>query len=509
MEQTRKRSRTNRVLQGIILLLLIALAAGAFTTEVNAAAKKKTLIVYYSRTNTTQQMAKKIQKVTGADMVRLKTKKAYPSDYDAMLETAQREQNENARPELAGRIANWSQYDTIILGYPIWWGKQPMAINTFLESYDFKGKKIVPFCTSGGSGISASVSSIKRVCPKASFGKGKDVTDATRSSLEKWLKANRIALKSDKSSTKSSKPKATVKIGKKNVTKKTYSLKKGSKATIKVSAANLKGKKKVTFTSSNKKVAAVTKKGIVKAKKSGTAKIKITVTAGKKKVSTWTKIKVVKKSKSPASKSKQPEKSKPQEPGDNAPKNPGNDQQGQPPAVKPDNPSSENTQTDSDILVAYFSCTGTTKSVAEHAAGYLNADIYSITPQVPYSDADLNYRTDCRANREQNDPSARPAISGAVKNMAQYDTVLIGYPIWHGQAPRIISTFLESYDFSGKTIVPFCTSGGSGLGSSASNLHGLVSSSAAWKAGTRFAAGASSSDVQAWLKSEGIQSFTK
>lgn len=498
MEQTRKRGFANHVLQGIILLLLITLMAGAFTMEVNAAAKKKTLIVYYSRTNTTQQMAKKIQKLTNADMVRLKTKNAYPSDYDVMLETAQREQDENARPELADRISNWSQYDTIILGYPIWWGRQPMVINTFLETYDFKGKKIVPFCTSGDSGISASVSSMKKICPKATFGKGKDVTDAARSSLRNWLKTNGVALKS---STKSSKPTATVKIGKKNVTKKTYSLKKGSRATIKVNAANLKGKKKIKFVSSNKKVAAVTKKGIVKAKKTGTAKIKITVTAGKKKVSTWTKIKVAKNSKSPGSKSKNP--------GTDTPKNSDNGQQpGRDPAVSPDDPPLESAQTDSNILVAYFSCTGTTKFVAEYAASYLNADIYSITPEVPYSETDLDYRTDCRANREQNDPSARPAISGSVKNMAQYDAIILGYPIWHGQAPRIISTFLESYDFSSKTIVPFCTSGGSGLGSSASSLHGLVDSGAAWKTGTRFAAGASSGDVQAWLRSEGVQPFT-
>lgn len=309
------------------------------------------------------------------------------------------------------------------------------------------------------------------------------------------LKTNEAALKSD---AKSGKPKATVKIGKQNVTKKTYSLKKGSKATIKVSTANLKGKKKIKFVSSNKKVAAVTKKGTVKAKKTGTAKIKITVTAGKKKVSAWTKIKVVKQSKSPGSKDKNPAADTPEN-SDN------NQQPGQNPVVKPDDPPSESVRTDSDILVAYFSCTGTTKSVAEHAASYLNGDLYGITPQVPYSNADLDYRTDYRANQEQKDPSVRPAISGSVKNMAQYDTIILGYPIWQGQAPRIIS---KSYDFSGKTIVPFCTSGGSGLGTSASNLHGLVDSGAAWKTGIRFGAGASSSDVQTWLKSEGIQPFT-
>ena len=91
-------------------------------------------------------------------------------------------------------------------------------------------------------------------------------------------------------------------------------------------------------------------------------------------------------------------------------------------------------------------------------------------PEVPYTETDLAYYTNGRADQEQNDPSARPAIAGKVENMEEYDTIILGYPIWHGQAPRIISTFLESYDFSGKTIVPFATSGGSGMGKTNENL---------------------------------------
>ena len=142
------------------------------------------------------------------------------------------------------------------------------------------------------------------------------------------------------------------------------------------------------------------------------------------------------------------------------------------------------------ILVAYFSCTGTTKPLAEYAAGYLNADLYEIVAETPYSSADLDYnKSGSRANREQDDSSARPAISGKVEDMDKYNTVVLAYPIWWGQAPRIISTFLESYDFKGKTIVPFCTSHSSGIGSSDTNLHSLVDSSVEWKEGKRFAAG--------------------
>ena len=152
------------------------------------------------------------------------------------------------------------------------------------------------------------------------------------------------------------------------------------------------------------------------------------------------------------------------------------------------------------VLVAYFSATGTTKNLAEYAAGILNADIYEIVPQDPYTDEDLAYYIGGRADQEQNDPSARPAISDSIKDMSQYNTVLIGYPIWHGQAPKIICTFLESYDFSGKTILPFCTSHSSGIGSSASNLHSLAPN-ANWLDGTRFAAGTPESEIKAWLES--------
>lgn len=150
-------------------------------------------------------------------------------------------------------------------------------------------------------------------------------------------------------------------------------------------------------------------------------------------------------------------------------------------------------------LVVYFSCTGTTELVAEYITEILGADSYQIVPEDPYTEADLAYYTDGRADQEQNDPDVRPAISGGVENMDEYDTIILGYPIWHGQAPRIISTFLESYDFSGKTIIPFCTSHSSGIGSSADNLHTLCSDSAVWLDGRRFEAGTSKEIIEEWI----------
>jgi len=159
----------------------------------------------------------------------------------------------------------------------------------------------------------------------------------------------------------------------------------------------------------------------------------------------------------------------------------------------------------SNVLVAYFSCTGTTEVMAGYIAEALGADLYEIEPEEPYTDADLDYNNDdSRTSAEQNDDTSRPAISRGVEKMEEYDIVFLGYPIWWGQAPRIISTFLESYDFSGKTLVPFCTSGSSGIGSSADHLHDLCADSTVWLTGTRFASGTSRDDVVTWINELGL-----
>ena len=156
------------------------------------------------------------------------------------------------------------------------------------------------------------------------------------------------------------------------------------------------------------------------------------------------------------------------------------------------------------ILVAYFSATNTTEGVAKVIADCIDADIYEITPEQPYTSADLNYNSDSsRSTKEMNDPNSRPAISGSVKNMEQYDIVFIGYPIWWGEAPRILSTFVESCDFSGKTVVPFCTSGGSGVGLSAKNLE-RQAGSGTWLSGTRLSGGASKSTIENWINGLGL-----
>lgn len=152
------------------------------------------------------------------------------------------------------------------------------------------------------------------------------------------------------------------------------------------------------------------------------------------------------------------------------------------------------------VLVAYFSATGNTEHIAQYIQTVLDADLYEVVPEEPYTDDDLNYSDDsCRANQEQNDPDARPAIAGTLEHPEDYDVVFLGYPIWWGAAPKIIDTFLESYDFDGVTIVPFCTSGSSDIGSSAENLHALAPD-ANWLSGQRFSGSASQEEVAAWVE---------
>ena len=138
------------------------------------------------------------------------------------------------------------------------------------------------------------------------------------------------------------------------------------------------------------------------------------------------------------------------------------------------------------ILVAVFSASGVTRAVGEEIARIAGADFFEIVPKERYSSDDLNWMNKkSRSSVEMNDPSARPEIAGKVADMASYDTVIVGFPIWWGIAPRIIETFLESYDFGGKKILPFCTSGGSGVGKSDTALHQNVSGDVKWGKGVQ------------------------
>ena len=152
-----------------------------------------------------------------------------------------------------------------------------------------------------------------------------------------------------------------------------------------------------------------------------------------------------------------------------------------------------------DTLVVVFSATGTTKKVAEKIAEYENADFYEILAAEPYSDADRNWNDkNSRTTIEQNDASSRPAIGSETISLEGYKTIYIGYPIWWAIEPRIMDTFVESYNFDGITMIPFCTSGSSGIGNSGKNLAEHAGSGN-WLDGTRFAGNVSDEKITSWI----------
>ena len=240
-----------------------------------------------------------------------------------------------------------------------------------------------------------------------------------------------------------------IQLNYKNVTMQT-----GSRMNLHIaSAKGLKSSRKVTWKSSNKKVAAVNKSGAVTAKKTGTTTITAITKDKKRKASCEIKVQKKKSEKS-------------------------------------------------NVLVVYFSCTGTTKGIAEKIASATEGDIYKITPAKAYTSKDLNYSNDSsRATKEQNNRKYRPQLKGRAANIKEYDYIFIGYPIWWGEAPRVLSTFMESYDFSGKTVIPFCTSGSSGIKTSVKVLKSQTQGKAKWRAGKRFDGGESLKTVKKWTDS--------
>lgn len=310
----------------------------------------------------------------------------------------------------------------------------------------------------------------------------------------------------------------SLRIGNKKVTKKTYEMQQGEKKKLKVTVSPQKGKKNITFTTGNKKAATVSKSGMITANKAGTARINVTVRAGKTKKTTWMKVRVTKPSSTDKNIStEQPETPTPipdsamQEP--SATESPDATQVpdiSELPSVT-NNPLPVPTSTP-DIsgnrksVVVYFSCTDNTKTIAGYVAESADADIYRIEPSVPYTSADLNYgNADSRTSKEQNDATARPEITRELPVLDGYKNVYIGYPIWWGQAPKILYTFVENCNLSGKTVIPFCTSASSGIGTSATNLQAADTSQSTWLTGRRFSGSSPKSDVESWISGLGLQ----
>lgn len=388
----------------------------------------KVLVAYFSATNTTKAVAEKIAKASGGRLYRITPAKKYTAkdlNYDNDSCRATREQhNKKARPAMKGTCAGLQKYDVVYVGFPIWWGDALRIMSNFMESYNFSGKTVIPFCTSGGSGIKKAVKTLKAVTRgKASWRSGKRFDgDVSQADITKWVSSQSDILP----------PADTVPTPTPGITP---------------TAVPTKPAESVpTPTPTQPAVPAPT---------------------------------------SAAVPTQTPDIANPPE-------------------------SSEPPEGRNKILVAYFSCTGSTKGIAEKIAAAAGADLHEITPEVPYTSADLNYNDgSSRANMEQNDSSARPGILGSVEDIDQYETIFLGYPIWHGKAPRIMDTFVESYDFSGKTVIPFCTSASSGIGGSADELQELSSENATWISGRRFSGGDTEAVVAGWVQELGMTKDTE
>lgn len=344
----------------------------------------KTLVVYFSREgeipgdvdaisaatkNSNKEMsgsdtkaaAKMVQKATGADLYQIKTKKYYRKAFMGTAAKAWIEEKLDQRPELLGLPKNLDKYDTIYVGYPIWWFNPPMAVGSFLESYDLSGKTVIPFCTSQDNDIDVSMDYIKKVSKGANLLDGKRIHEASQEEVTQWV--NEI------------------------------------KATTE--------------------------------------------------------------------------------------------------AKKADN----NSKTSKKTLVVYYSATGSTKDVAEMIADDANADLFEIEPKDPYTDADLDWTDDnSRVSKEHENENKRNVElkTTKVKNWDSYDKVLVGYPIWWGIAAWPVDNFIKDNDFTGKTVIPFCTSASSGLGDSGELLEKMAGTGT-WKEGQRFQSGADRSEVTEWV----------
>lgn len=304
--------------------------------------KKDVLVVYFSQTGTTKAVAEKLQKLTGADLLRIREKNKYTSDYDKLTKVAKKELQDNARPEITTEARNIRSYDVIYVGYPVWWHSTPMVVNTFLEKYNLKGKTVIPFCTSGGSDIEETLSALKKSAKGAKFKEGYTADSGSTSEIKKWL----------------------------------------------------------------------TKIGELEMKTS----------------------------------SKTPTPTTSPEPSTLKPQTPSVTLQPPTPTTVPES------STDSKLLVAYFSWSGTSEKIAKNIIEQTGADSFRIEREVPYStDYTETAYGDAQVEAETN---ARPAIKDPLPSVTQYDKIVLCYPIWWHTAPMTVGTFLESYDLTGKTIYP-------------------------------------------------------
>lgn len=479
--------------------ILIAYFSRVGNTEypdnIDATTSASVVVDQAQQYGTTEYVARIIQQKAGGDLQRIETKEAYSTDFDEVVDQNHKEMQNGVLPELKESSLDISAYDTVFIGYPVWATDAPQAVLSFLKEYDLSGKKVIPFCTHDGYGAGSSYRTIANACPQASVLDGiaieaKNVS-AAENSITDWLASIDIQKTEAKETAIKITIGSTVLDGVIYDTALAQEFK--NRFPLTVSMGRYGGREYyggIDFTPANSGNGQLNFENgdITYCRTNNTMAIFYAQTERPNLTMEVIPIGKVTSDLSVFDILGSSEDITFQLSSDTG--NAGTGTEGETGRNR--------------TLVAYFSATNTTKRLAEFLSDGLQSDLYEITPAVPYTSADLDYgNTSSRSSVEMNDPNARPEISGSVENMAQYDIVFIGYPIWWGEAPRIISTFLESYDLSGKKVIPFCTSGSSGIGSSASNLHRLADQ-AEWLSGRRFGSSASRNDMIEWVNSLGL-----
>lgn len=409
---------------------------------------RKSIVAYFSCTDNTKNIAEYVAESAGADIYRIEPLVPYTSadlNYNNADSRTSKEQNDAAaRPAIVGSLPNLNNYEVVYLGYPIWWGQAPKIMYTFVESYDLAGKIVIPFCTSGGSGIGTSATNLQAADRgNATWIEGQRFSGSTsKSVVEQWVQG--------------------------------LDLSKTTSATGTV----------VTPTPSVTESPDVTPEPDASEQPSATEQPDVTQTPDVTETPSETEQPGV---------TQTPDATEPPSVTESPVQTPE-------PTETPDIPTGKKS------IVVYFSCTDNTKTIAEYVAESTDADVYRIEASVPYTSVDLNYgNADSRTSKEQNDAAARPEIAGELPILEGYENVYIGYPIWWGQAPKILYTFVENCNLSGKTVIPFCTSASSGIGTSATNLQAADTSQATWLTGRRFSGSSPKTDVESWILGLGLQ----
>ena len=457
------------------------------TVDVDATTAASILIKKDTRYGTTEYIANMIAEEVDGDLHRIETVTPYTTDFNELRDINHKEMAQNYLPELKESDLDISGYDTVFIGYPVWATDVPQAVISFLKEYDLSGKTVIPFCTHDGYGAGSSYSTIAKEshAEKTLDGLAIEASDvpSAQDTVTEWIASIGYSV--------SKETPIKIAIGELVLDGVLYDTELAkeiiAKLPLTVSMVGYGGREyyggldfmpehisggqlwfdngDITYCSRNNTMAIfyaqterpnLTMEVIPIGKV--TSDLSVFDTLGSWEAITF----FLAETSEIADKQEKPEESK--------------------------------------VLVAYFSATNTTEGVAKKLADGIGADLYEIVPEAPYTNADLNYHDNkSRTTIEMNNPNARPAISGTVENMDNYDIIFLGYPIWWGEAPRIINTFMEAYDFSGKTIVPFCTSGGSGMGSSATNLSSITNG-ATWLSGRRFSGGISGDELMEWVK---------